>query len=486
MSVPAAHPDVAGPTAREEAFARRALLAIVAGSLLVQFALFSFDRAPRWDEAVYLSQVTPGVEAQFFAPFRARGITLLIAPVTWWGGSITSVRLVVALVSAAALAGAFWVWVPFVGIAAPIAALLFSLSWVGLLNGSEIYPNFLAATLGLAVAGYIYRRVTTDGRFPGVIASTLMAVLALFRPTEATALFGALGLYLLVFKRSSWRVLLPIGAGLAIGWLPWVVEMSIRFGGPLNALDEAGSAPFALATIAAHARQYLAYTDGSIFLSQAHQIPPAGLLWWIWLIVMTIVGVAQRRRAPARDAALLCSLGAVVLVTLYVILLQDRAIAPRYLLPAMVFLSVPAAVGVISLIRGGARARVLGAIALLLVIPWGIWQTRVADRVEAREARHRESFRVVGLTLRQLAGSQPCSFISLRGTAEIAFASGCEGTQVLDPGPTVDGLRQLSSSRDPAFLILPRTHRPPSPLEDVTPVKAAEPAQKWFIYRLPA
>ena len=486
MSVPAAHPDVAWPTAREEAFARRALLAVVAGSLLVQFALFSFDRAPRWDEAVYLSQVTPGVEAQFFAPFRARGITLLIAPVTWWGGSITAVRLVLALVSAVALTGAFWVWVPFVGIAAPVAALLFSLSWVGLLNGSEIYPNFLAATLGLAVAGSVYRRLSNEGRFPHVIASILIAVLALFRPTEATALFGALGVYLLVFKRSAWRVLLLLSVGLAIGWLPWVVEMSVRFGGPLNALDEAGSAPFTLTTIAAHARQYLAYTDGRIFLSQAHEIPPAGLLWWSWLIVMAIVGVAKGRRAPARDAALLCSLGAVVLVTLYVILLQDRAIAPRYLLPAMVFLSVPAAVGVISLIRGSVRARVLGAIALLLVIPWGIWQARVADRVEARETRHRESFRVVGLTLRQLAGGPPCSFISLRGTAEIALASGCEGTQVLDPGPTAEELQQLSSSANPAFLILPRTHRPPSPLAGVTPVKAAEPAQKWFVYQLPA
>ena len=27
----------------------------------------------------------------------------------------------------------------------------------------------------------------------------------------------------------------PIGVGLAIGWLPWVVEMSLRFGGPLEA-----------------------------------------------------------------------------------------------------------------------------------------------------------------------------------------------------------------------------------------------------------
>ena len=78
-----------------------------------------------------------------------------------------------------------------------------------------------------------------------MISAILMAVLALFRPTEATAVFAAVGM---LYRGSSRG---PRGvfscrsqSGLAIGWLPWVVEMSIRFGGPLNALDEAGSAPF--------------------------------------------------------------------------------------------------------------------------------------------------------------------------------------------------------------------------------------------------
>ena len=485
MAASAAHPDgSAGPSPSEQSLARGLLLTVAAGYLAVQLALFSIDRAPRWDEAVYLSQVTPGLDAQFFAPFRARGLPLLIAPITWLGGSITAVRIVLAVVASLALAGSFWVWIPVVGIAGPLAAMLFGFSWMGLLNGSEIFPNFLAATLGLGVAGYAYRQLIDGGRWPVVISATLMAVLALFRPTEATAVFAAVGIYVVIFHRSAWRVLLPIGLGLALGWLPWVVEMSIRFGGPLNALDEAGSAPFVLSAVAANFRQYLAYTDGRIFSSQAEQIPLAGVFWWSWLGVMAFVGITYTRKETGRPAAQLCSVGAVVLATLYVIVLQDRALAPRYLLPAMVFVSVPAAVGTVSLFKGGARTRVVGLLALILVIPWGIWQAGVADRVEAREARHRESFRVVGLTLRQLADNEPCTFISLRGAAEIALASGCRGTQVLDPGPTDEELGELSRTSDPAFLVLSRTRPPPSAVNAVTPIQVAEPGQKWLIYQL--
>jgi hypothetical protein len=486
MTDPGHADESAAPTAREEDIARRFLLAIVAGYVLTQFLLFSFDRAPRWDEAVYLSQVTPGADAEFFAPFRARGITLLIAPITAVGGSVAAVRLFLTAVSALAITATFWIWIPFIGMAAPSAALLFVFSWMGLLNGSEIFPNLLAATLGLAVTGIVCRWLAGEGRSPVVIASVLLAVLALFRPTDATAVFGVLGVYFLGFERSSWRVLLPIGLGLVVGWLPWVIEMSIRFGGPLTALDQAGTAHFALASVTANVRQYLSYSDGWVAGPEGHRIPLPGILWWGWLIVMAFVAISRKERASAHAAVLLCSLGALALVTQYVILLQDRALAPRYLLPAIAFASVPAAVGLVSLLRGGISARAAGVVALLVVLPWGIWQARVADQVEADEASHRESFRALGLALKDLADGRPCTFTSLRGTPQIAIASGCRGTQVLRR-PTADDVARLSSSRYPAFVILPRAARPRSALGAMTPVLHALPEGKtWFIYRFPA
>jgi hypothetical protein len=484
MTDPAAHLDVsAGPTARENMLALRLLLAIGAGYLLVELILFSIHRAPRWDEAVYLSQVTPGAKAQFFAPFRARGITVLIAPITWWGGSVAAVRLFLSVVSAMALTAAFWVWIPVVGIAAPVAALLFGFSWVGLLNGSEIYPNFWAATLGLAVAGLVCRQLADRRSRPVVVAAVLLAALALLRPTEATAVFGVLAVYLLVFRRHSWPLLVPLGAGLAIGWLPWVIEMSMRFDGPLTALREAGTAHFALTAVGGNVRQYLAYTDGGIAGPSAHQIPLAGVLWWGWLIVLAIVAIAKND-GRARAGVLLCSIGGLALAIQYVIFVS--ALAARYLLPAIAFVSVPAAVGAVSLIRSGVRGRAVGAVALLLIFPWGIWQSSVADRVEAQEARGSETFRVVGLTIKGLADGRLCTVTSQSGAAEIALASGCEGTQLLDPEPTADQLSQLSSSPNPAFVVLRRAVRRHSQLGTMTSRWSVGPAgQRWFIYEFP-
>jgi hypothetical protein len=72
-------------------------LAVGTAYLVAQLLLFSPDRAPSWDEAIYLSQVTtPGVHAIAFAPSRARGISLLVAPITVAGGSLPKVRVFLA------------------------------------------------------------------------------------------------------------------------------------------------------------------------------------------------------------------------------------------------------------------------------------------------------------------------------------------------------------------------------------------------------
>ena len=91
---------MAGRTGPPEArLARRLLLVVGASYLVAQLLLFSPSRAPSWDEAIYLSQVTPGVHAIAFAPSRARGISLLVAPITMAGGSVAAVRLFLAAVS---------------------------------------------------------------------------------------------------------------------------------------------------------------------------------------------------------------------------------------------------------------------------------------------------------------------------------------------------------------------------------------------------
>jgi len=61
---------------------RRLLIVLGAVYLASQLVLFSIRRPPSWDEVIYLSQVTPGMRAMMFGASRARGITLLVAPIT--------------------------------------------------------------------------------------------------------------------------------------------------------------------------------------------------------------------------------------------------------------------------------------------------------------------------------------------------------------------------------------------------------------------
>ncbi len=194
--------------------ARRLVILVGAVYLVAQLLLFPRSRGPSWDEAVYLSQVTKGVPAVGFAPSRARGITLLVAPVTASGGSLATVRLFLILVSAAALVASFVLWVPALGLGAPLAAFLFASSWPALLYASEVMPNLWAALLGVAATGALVRRVEGGERWGAPVAATLLGVTALFRPADALVLFAGLVLYIVIFRRSSLAVLIPLGVGL--------------------------------------------------------------------------------------------------------------------------------------------------------------------------------------------------------------------------------------------------------------------------------
>ncbi|MBA3363365.1 MAG: hypothetical protein H0T07_03050, partial [Actinobacteria bacterium] len=399
-----------GSPAREQALAWRLLIAVGVAYVVAQVALISLSRPPGWDETVYLSQVMPGVDALEFLAWRARGITLLVAPVTWLGGSVRDVRLFLMVASALTMVATFRVWIPSIGPAAPAAAVLFSFTWLGLLSGTEVMPNLWAALLGLATAGLIARRLEGGEGWHAVVASAVLATMALVRPTEATVLAGAIGLYVVVFRRTRWRVLFGLALGLVLGWLPWFIEMSIRFGGPMNALDEAAVDHFAKAPVAENVVLHLASTDGRPPGSPA---PLGGVLWWSLLVILAIVAIARARRSTDRTVAILACFGTLALATEYLVFVS--ALAPRFLLPAYAFASIPAALGLVTLLRGGAVARAAGVLVLVLVIPWAIWQGDVARRYQDKRMISTLAFRDVGLRLRELADGRPCSFMSPHG-----------------------------------------------------------------------
>jgi hypothetical protein len=447
----------------------------------LQWTLFPHDRPPGWDESVYLSQITPGAEAAFFAGWRARGITLIVAPAIWAGASIGELRVFLMVVSAVGLGLALAVWKSVIGLTASVALFLFSCTWIALLNASQVMPNFWTAVLGLAAAGYAVRWNERGRSRDAVLAGAALALTAVVRPTEATVIFAALAAVVLLGRR-SWTILAALTTGLAIGWLPWVVEMSARFGGPLQALRGAAAGHVAPAPVTQNLLRHLSYTNGELISTV---VPPAGVIWWVVLAVLAIAGIVRATTRAERVAALVGTVAAVAVTIEYVVFVP--VLAPRFLLPAYAFAAIPASLGLVSLLRGRGILRAAGVVVAVIAIPWAVWQAGVARRVEAEATRVGSLFREAGQQIGRMAAGDTCSFMSPAGYPQIQLASGCAGRELPRiEGPTPQELEQLGTGRESVFVIMPRPAPPRSPLHAVRPIRARGPNRVWLIYQLRA
>ncbi|MEA2522052.1 MAG: hypothetical protein QOI81_1698, partial [Actinomycetota bacterium] len=168
-------------------------ISVVSGLVFfgAQVAMFGVSRPPSWDEAVYLSQVTRGVPAATFVASRARGITLLIAPVSAFATSVWPVRLFLAAASAVAITFAFARWRDLVGGRSALVAMwIFMGTWVTSFYGSAIAPNLWMAVAGLAATAamiHALRSVTPTRRQLIEVAGFALAA-ALVRPFDAVIL----------------------------------------------------------------------------------------------------------------------------------------------------------------------------------------------------------------------------------------------------------------------------------------------------------
>ena len=228
------------PRDEEIALARRLLLIVGIGYLVVQLFAFSLDRPPSWDEAIYLSQVSPGAVTLPFLPYRARGITFIALPVLQLGGSLPQLRLFLAVASAAALTASFRAWASIIGFGAVGAALLFVGVWPTLLYGSELMPNLWVALIGVAATAVLapkdraWRRSlrraarwrARRGGGPDPPARCDRADLGTARAPDRD-------------PTGDGRLDGPSPPRRRRGVAPWLVEMSIRFGSPGAAISAA-------------------------------------------------------------------------------------------------------------------------------------------------------------------------------------------------------------------------------------------------------
>jgi hypothetical protein len=474
---------LAGPSSNTR-MARRLVILVGAGYLAAQLMLFPRSRGPSWDEAVYLSQVTPGVSAVAFAPSRARGVTFLVAPITAAGGSVATIRLFLILASSAALVGTFLVWAPAIGLAAPVAALLFGSTWLALFYGSEVMPNLWAALLGVAATGALVRRVEGGERWGAPVAATFLGAMALFRPPDALVLFAALALYVVIFRRPSSASLIPLAIGLILGWAPWLIEMSIRFGGPVRALRDAGSLGHVTARgLGRRIAQNLALTNGPVIGPQVHpDVPLAGVVWWGGTVVLALVALVRTRGTWERGYLVCATIAGAAVAAEYLLLVSG--LAPRFLLPAYGLLAIPAAAGLVSLWGGGGAARSAAAATVAAVVVLTVWQAGTARRIGRDAADSRAVYEDVGAAIERLAEDRPCLVASAEGYPQVALASGCRGEwlHLTDAASLtrVPGAR----SGERVFVALPLSEAKLAPSALASSVVPAR-GGAWAIYEIP-
>jgi hypothetical protein len=479
------------PRDSEVTLARRLVVVVGLAYLVAQSLAFSLDRPASWDEAIYLSQVEPGAEPLPFVPSRARGITFLALPILQLGGSLAQLRVFLAVVSAAALIGSFRMWVPVIGFGAVAAAVLFAGAWPVLFYGSELMPNLWMALIGVAATAVLARRLAAgEGRADELVAGGLVAVAALIRPLDAVVLTAALVLVPLVVRRATVSWIVHLVLGLLAGWAPWLVEMTARFGSPREAFGAAARLGHTGRwSLLENARQYLALSDGpSIGPVADPNIPTSGVLWLIGLGLLIVLGIGAASRRGLLSSLVVPIAAGTALAAEYVLLTDAQA--PRFLLPALALLTLPAGLGLASIVmrvrdrEAPAPARTVAAVgASILVLAWAVVQLGIATKVEAGATRQRASAQRVGLEIRGLAAGEPCHVYSETSFPMVGHAAGCRAAPLgMVLAAWKDRSDRLERQGRRVFLVLHRPEGIPPPDGTLLMEVPSEGELKWFIY----
>lgn len=409
------------------------LLLLTAGLyLLAELRLNPTDRFFDYDETIYISQDSPTMTPAHWAAHRARGMAWLVAPLSANGASLPQIRLYLMILSATLLFLGFSLWIPLIGMAAPLAAVLYGGTWLALFYGAEAMPNHFTALFALiAVAAYARRRSGGGALWDG-LAALAMAATALMRPTDASCLFAGL----VCFEIFDWRArrgrrLIPFALGLTVGWAQWLWEAEARFGGVAERFREAGhlAGGLSFAVLA-----QLRAADGPV-LGGDRYTTPACVFWWLGIFALSLYGgIRASRRREAAATALLTGMASTITYFFFIRSTQlgtwAPVISPRFLCPAYALLAIPAAVGCVELVRGNARQRRaiggLVGIALSVVIAvWLAWQWNVASRIATQQYALRERYRMTAETIRHLRDGRPCVLISQFPEPQIRYSSGC-------------------------------------------------------------
>ena len=240
---PGPHADLEAPAAAKPRFSGRGIAWLIGAAAAFTLAIFLFDssRIPLfWDESVYASQISQHVPMPWGAE-RARGLPLLVAPVTLFTSSVVALRVYLMVMAGIGLFLAMLAWRgrrPDWVVA--LAGVIFGGLWVTQQQASLLLPSYWSAIGGLAGVGLFLRAMERGRSSPLgiVLLAAAVAFTAVMRPFDAIVIFVPLLVIAIAARPPGSTVSLvaaldgAIVTGLAIGIGEWVAESYLYFGGP--------------------------------------------------------------------------------------------------------------------------------------------------------------------------------------------------------------------------------------------------------------
>lgn len=441
-----------------------------------------------WDEALYISQVSPRFPAAAFSAPRARGITYLIAPAVALTGSLALLRAYLTLLSGAGIVLAFWPWLTLVSrrVVVPTAALLFGTLWVTGFYGSEVIPNFWVAVAGAAMTGWFVRCARSGGTaaYAGLVIAGSVA--ALMRPGDAVWIWAPLPVAALLVR--GWRrpgLVLATVAGPILGTAPWIIEAFQHYGGPLARLRRSSAVEGGLGLHPRAILYELHAVDGPLLCRPCGTgVPHSPLVvWWAAVPVLVagglLLAVRDRRPAPVVMAAV-CGASAAVP---YLFLVGYAA--PRFLLPGYALLALPVAACLAGLPALVPRLRrpLAGLICAALVVQVGSQQFELL-RVARTNAAQRRIYARGAEGLRQLGMRAPCLLSGSRAVP-VAFYLGCHTGATDGILRSTTPARFVAAARREATGILVRGTSPPAYAASWTRHSLPGLGRHWSVYLPP-
>ncbi len=405
---------------------RDALLAAVAGAFtLAQLLLVHPSMGLGWDEVVYVSQVGTEAPAAFFSAPRARGVSLLVAPVALWSSSTVLLRVYLALLAGLGLYLALRAWRGlFPSRVLACAGALFASLWVTLFYGPQAMPNYWVAIGALLCAGCSLRaRAGRPGRRAlwGVLAGA--ALMAWMRPMDAV--WVTVPLFVLAVAVRRWRLGIALVVGLAAGAVEWVIEAYVAYGGLGERLSEASRIQGDLGWHFAVDDQLRSLAGRTLCRPCTGDMPhPVVFAWWFALPLLALIGLMYAIRA-GRAARTLVPLACATTAAVPYLFLIGYA-APRFLLPAYALLALPVADALLRLAtapHGRWRPVAATVIALGLAGHLAV-QYVVLDRTVDRTTADRRAWAGSAARLHRLGVRPPC-LLTGHQAIPVAYHTGC-------------------------------------------------------------